>query len=59
MSEEKTMMDITAKMNGIIMKKAELENDYTGTYAMIFERMQEVDMSEDSDFISVLGHVAG
>ncbi len=35
-----------AKLNGIILKKAEIEDDTIGVYSRVFERIDELDSEE-------------
>jgi hypothetical protein len=50
--------DITAKLVGIIFKKAELEDNFDLVYSKVFERMYEIE-DFDGEFLSVLGEVGG
>lgn len=59
---EESIIDFTTKLNGIILKKAELENDFDRVYSMVFERMYAIEGSEGiegDDFLFVLGEIGG
>ena len=45
------------KLSGIILKKAEIENDFVGVYSKVFEKIFELDFEEES--ILILGDVGG
>jgi hypothetical protein len=46
-------LDELLKLNGIILKKAELEKDFVGVYSKVFENFVELDSDE---LILVLGN---
>lgn len=59
---EENIIDFTTKLNGIILKKAELENDFDRVYSMVFERMYAIEGAgelEGDDFLYVLGEIGG
>lgn len=59
---EENIIDFTTKLNGIILKKAELENDFDRVYSMVFERMYTIEGAgelEGDDFLYVLGEIGG
>jgi hypothetical protein len=51
-------LSLTAKLTGIILKKAELDGDFSAVYSEIFKRMVELE-EFDEDFLIVLGEVGG
>lgn len=51
------LLTLTAKLNGIILKKAELENNFDKVYSRVLEKIVEVEF--DEDFLSILGEVGG
>lgn len=59
MYSDQNMVEITAKLSGIILKKAELDGSYDGVYSMVFERMYGVETFEGDEFLSVLGEIGG
>lgn len=48
-------MEITSKFSGIILKKAELDNDFERVYSRVFEKMANI----EEDILEVLGNVGG
>ena len=55
MNEE--IADITAKLNGVILRKAELEKNFEKVYLKIFEKMVEIE--EFDNFLIVFGDLGG
>jgi len=56
---DETMVQVTAKLSGIILRKAELESDFDGVYSMVFERMFGLENVEGDEFLMVLGEIGG
>lgn len=52
------LIEMTTKLNGIILRKAELEKDFVGVYSRVLDRIFELDDFGD-DFILVLGNTGG
>ena len=59
MYNDETMVQVTAKLSGIILRKAELESDFDGVYSMVFERMLGLENVEGDEFLMVLGEIGG
>ncbi len=59
MYNDETMVEITSKLSGIILKKAELEGNFDGVYSMVFERMYNIESVEGDEFLAVLGEIGG
>lgn len=53
------MVELTAKLGGIILKKAELENNFTNVYSRVFENIVNLESFEGDDFLFVLGEIGG
>ncbi len=53
------MVEINAKLSGIILQKAELHGNFDGVYSMVFEKMYDVESFEGDEFLSVLGEIGG
>jgi hypothetical protein len=53
------MVQVTAKLSGIILRKAELESDFDGVYSMVFKRMFDLENVEGDEFLMVLGEIGG
>lgn len=52
------MIDLTTKLNGIILRKAELDNNFETVYSRVFERMNNLEEFGE-EFILVLGDIGG
>lgn len=52
------MFILSANLNGIILEKAEMEENFSVFYSKVFERMEELEDSEQ-DFLRLLGEVGG
>lgn len=50
---------MTAKLNGIILRKAELDKDFEKVYSRVFEKIFEVRFLSDEDFLEIFGDVSG
>jgi hypothetical protein len=59
MQELDMQEELTTKLNGIILRKAELDKNFTSVYYRVFERMQRLEEMGGEDFLSVLGEVGG
>jgi len=59
LNEEQDLMELTSKLGGIILRKAELENNFTEVYSMVFERMNEIEIKGGDEFLAVLGEIGG
>lgn len=53
------IMELTVKLNGIILRKAELENNFTSVYSKVFEKINEIEGIGEEEFLLVLGDVGG
>lgn len=59
MYNDEEMMEITTKLSGIILRKAELHGNFDSVYSMVFERMYNIESLEGDEFLSVLGDIGG
>jgi len=50
------MLILSANLNGIILEKAEMEGNFRLFYSKIFEKMEELENSEQ-DLLYLLGEV--
>ncbi len=50
------MLILSANLNGIILEKAEMEENFSLFYSKIFEKMEELEDSEQ-DLLYLLGEV--
>ena len=53
------MVEITSKLTGVILKKAELENNFEGVYSKVFERMFQMQIMGGEEVLFILGDVGG
>ena len=56
---DEMMVEITSKLSGIILRKAELEGNFDGVYSLVFERMYSIESVEGDEFLAVLGEIGG
>ncbi len=59
MNDEFTIVEMTAKLSGIILRKAELEGDFDKVYSKVFEKMVEVQFFGQEEILEILGNVGG
>lgn len=54
------MSELTVKLGGVILKKAELEKDFKKIYLKVFEKMIEIEIEDSEfDFLEILGNTGG
>lgn len=53
------MVEITTKLSGIILTKAEMHGDFSRIYSMVFEKMFNLESIEGDEFLTVLGEIGG
>ena len=55
------MAELTVKLGGIILRKAEFENNFEKIYLKVFEKMVEIEAVENMEFnfLEILGDVSG
>ncbi len=53
------IVDLTTKLSGAILRKAELENDFEKIYSLVFQKMYALQESEGYEFLAVLGEIGG
>jgi len=51
--------ELTTKLGGVILRKAELENDFERVYLKVFEKMVEVELTGGENLLEILGEVGG
>jgi len=59
LNEENSIVEFTAKLGGVIFKKAELENNFEGVYSKVIERMFQLQAVGGDEFLFVLGDIGG
>ena len=57
MSEDETIIEITSKLSGVILAKAELHGNYKDVYNMVLERMYKMMELNTDEFLTVLGNI--
>ena len=57
--EKKGIWKIGTILNGVILKKAELENNFTAVYSTVIDRVDRLEKIEDDEFLFILGDVGG
>ena len=53
------MIEVTTKLGGVILRKAELEADFEKVYTKVFQKMVEVEFFGSDDFLEIFGEVGG
>lgn len=56
--EEFEVIDATAKLGGVILRKAEL-HDFESTYIKVFEKIAEIQLFGTTDILEILGDIGG
>jgi len=56
--EEFEVIDATAKLGGVILRKAEL-HDFESTYTKVFEKIAEIQVFGTNDILEILGNIGG
>lgn len=59
MNEDFEVGELTTNLEGIIFRKAELENNFEKVYLKFFEKIVEIQMKESEELLEVLGNVGG
>jgi hypothetical protein len=56
---DEQIKELTTNLGGIILKKAELENNFDRVYSMVFQKMYDLEEVEGDEFLLVLGEIGG
>ena len=56
---ELEMVEMTTKLGGVILRKAEMENDFEKVYLKVFEKMVEVEVTGGENLLEILGETGG
>lgn len=59
MDDDFEIMELTTKLSGAILKKAELDDDFEKVYTKVFEKIFEVNVLETEDFLEIFGSIGG
>lgn len=54
-----SVLDMSTKLGGAILKKAELENRFSDFYLQIFEKIAEIELLGAEDILEVFGDMGG
>jgi hypothetical protein len=53
------LVEATVKLNGIILRKAEFENNFESVYTKVFEKMVELEFLGAEDILEIFGNMGG
>jgi len=56
--EDMEVMDATAKLGGVILRKAEL-HDFEDVYIEVFKKIAEIQVVGTEDILEILGEIGG
>ena len=56
--EDMEVMDATAKLGGVILRKAEL-HDFEDVYINVFRKIAEIQVMGTEDILEILGEIGG
>jgi len=56
---ERDVLEISDKLNGIILKKAESSKNFEMTYARVFDSLQNIEDIDDIKVLEILGDLGG
>ena len=59
MNNEFDLVEATMKLSGIILRKAEFENNFEGVYTRVFEKMVELEVFGTEDVLEIFGSMGG
>ena len=51
--------EITSKLSGVILRKAELENDFEKVYLKVFEKIAEIAEFGGEEPLEIFGNLGG
>jgi len=56
---ENELLEISDKLNGIILKKAEVSKNFEMTYTRVFDSLQNIEDTDDIKVLEILGNLGG
>ena len=56
---ENELLEISDKLNGIILKKAESSKNFEMTYARVFDYLPNIEDTDDIKVLEILGDLGG
>ncbi len=54
-----SVMDMVVEMSGSILRQAEWEKDFTKIYTRVFQKIVELEYTENPEVLHVLGNLGG
>ena len=54
---QNNIVDVMTKLSGVILRKAEFEDDFDKVYTFVFEKIASLNSGED--FLAILGEIGG
>jgi len=58
-NNEFDLIEATIKLNGVILRKAEFENNFDRVYTKVFEKMVELEVLGAEDVLEIFGGMGG
>lgn len=59
MDKEVWVYDMMFKLSGVILKKAQMENNFEKVYNQVFTKTMTTDFESDIDMLEIFGNVGG
>lgn len=56
---EQELLDLIAKLNGLLWRKAEASKDISGVYNFALEKINEIENPQEIEGLSILGEIGG
>jgi phage-related tail protein len=56
---EEELLEISDRLNGLILKKAEMSKNFEGTYTRVFDSLRNIESADDIRILEVLGELGG
>jgi len=59
LDKEVWVYDMMFKLSGVILKKAQMENNFEKVYNQVFTKTMTTDFESDIDMLEIFGNVGG
>ncbi|MEM5793170.1 MAG: hypothetical protein QXY45_02320 [Candidatus Aenigmatarchaeota archaeon] len=59
LEKEEWLFDMMFKLSGVILTKAQMENDFEKVYNQVFVKTITTDFENDMDLLKIFGNVGG
>jgi phage-related tail protein len=56
---EEELLEISDRLNGLILKKAEMSKNFEDTYTRVFDSLRNIESADDIRILEVLGELGG